>query len=144
MIRNFMKTPLRHFPVTSDGLAPPRADSPAPTRLAAAALRLTIKARCDERHRFGLSAANSAGFRACGFTVLSSIVFRTALGTGKSPEPADRNVCATTLDRIPTAPQEEKTAIRSGLLLSALLVVLVTIPVRLISAAEGANELLRK
>jgi len=41
----------------------------------------------------------SAGFRACGFTELSSSVSRIALGTGKSPEPADKNVCATALNR---------------------------------------------
>src|SRR6266446_83133 len=139
-----MKTPLRHFPVTSDGLAPPRADSPAPTRLAAAALRLTIKARGHEWHRFGVPAASSAGFRASGFTVLSSTVYRTALGTGKSPEPADRNVCATTLGRMPTARLAEKTFFRSGLVLFALLVMLLTVSVRLTSAAEGVNELLQK
>src|SRR5713226_3121183 len=41
----------------------------------------------------------SAGFPACGFTVLSSTVSRIPLGTGKSPEPADKNVCATALNR---------------------------------------------
>ena len=33
------------------------------------------------------------------FTVLSSTVSKIDLGTGKSPEPADRNVCATTPNR---------------------------------------------
>jgi hypothetical protein len=38
----------------------------------------------------------SAGFPACGFTGLSSPVFPSPeLATGKSPEPADKNVCAT-------------------------------------------------
>src|SRR5437879_1135741 len=43
-----------------------------------------------------------------------------------------------------TAPHEEKIAIRSGLLMFTLLVVLLTIPVRRISAAEGVNDLLQK
>src|SRR6266699_5641707 len=38
--------------------------------------------------------ARSAGFPACGFTGHSCPVF-LLLATGKSPEPADRNVCPT-------------------------------------------------
>src|SRR2546427_2290166 len=51
------------------------------------------------RAAIGSAGPESESFRACGFTVLSSTVFRIALGTGKSPEPADRNVCATALNR---------------------------------------------
>src|SRR5258708_24856597 len=52
--------------------------------------------RCDVR------AACSAGFPACGFKELSSSVGFLGLrelGTGNSPEPADKNVCATGLNR---------------------------------------------
>ena len=56
-------------------------------------------ARYVETHRLreelvaGLS-GRSAGFPACEFTELSSSVFRNR-ATGKSPEPADKNVCST-------------------------------------------------
>src|SRR5712692_1624803 len=43
-----------------------------------------------------------------------------------------------------TAPRVKTTVFHSGLLLFALLVALVTIPVRLVPAAEGVNELLQK
>jgi len=55
--------------------------------------------RPPDMYPFRVSAASCAGFRACGFTVLSSAVSRIVLGTGKSPEPADKNVCATALNR---------------------------------------------
>src|SRR5712692_2868932 len=63
---------------------------------------------------------------------------------GRVPGRNPRHPTRSTFDRIPTAPLAEKTAIRSGLLLPALLVVLLTIPHRPISAAEGVNELLQK
>ena len=45
--------------------------------------------RTQTAYPYGVFAASSAGFRACGFVVLSSTVFQMALGTGKSPEPLE-------------------------------------------------------
>ena len=50
----------------------------------------------------GVVANCSADILVCGFTELSSSVsmdYERKLGTGKSPEPADKNVCATKLLR---------------------------------------------
>src|SRR6266849_3031439 len=55
--------------------------------------------RSESAHRFRVSAASSAGVGGGGFTALSSSAARIGLGTGKSPEPADRDVCPTGLNR---------------------------------------------